>query len=144
MMDLTEKTIESEILYKGKILTLKRDTVLLPNGEKGVRETISHGGGAAVLVVKEGCFYMVKQFRYPYKKQILEIPAGKLNPGENPETTAIRELEEEGGVRAKTVELIQKVYPSTGPWRGASRRRARSRRRPTDAARRQAPRAPGP
>ena len=62
----------------------------------------------------DGKVLMVKQFRYPYKKQILEIPAGKLNPGENPETTAIRELEEEGGVRTKTVELIQTVYPSTG------------------------------
>ena len=113
-MDLTEKTIESEILYKGKILTLKRDTVLLPNGEKGVRESISHGGGAAVLVVKEDCFYMVIQFRYPYLEEVWEIPAGKLEKGEDPYVCALRELEEETGLRAKSLTLMGKIYPTPG------------------------------
>lgn len=113
-MNLDEKTLTAEYIYKGKILNLRKDKVELPNGIEAVREIIEHSGGSAVYCEMDGKVLMVKQFRYPYKKQILEIPAGKLNPGENPETTAIRELEEEGGVRAKTVELIQKVYPSTG------------------------------
>ena len=113
-MNLDEKTLTAEYIYKGKILNLRKDKVELPNGREAVREIIEHSGGSAVYCEMDGKVLMVKQFRYPYKKQILEIPAGKLNPGENPETTAIRELEEEGGVRAKTVELIQKVYPSTG------------------------------
>ncbi len=112
-MNLDEKTLKVEYIYKGRILNLRKDKVELPNGSLGDREIVEHSGGSCVYCEVDGKVLMVKQFRYPYKKQLLEIPAGKLNSGEDPETTAIRELEEEGGVKAKTVELIHKIYPST-------------------------------
>ena len=113
-MKLDEKTLGVEYIYKGRILNLRKDQVELPDGSKSVREVIEHSGGSCVYCEVDGKVLLVKQFRYPYKKQILELPAGKLNAGENPYDTAIRELEEEGGVRAKSVELIHTIYPSTG------------------------------
>ncbi len=113
-MNLDEKTLSTEYVYKGRILNLRQDKVELPNGKQSVREVIEHSGGSCIYCELDGKVLFVKQFRYPYKKQILELPAGKLNPGENPENTAIRELEEEGGVRAGKVQLIHKIYPSTG------------------------------
>lgn len=112
-MNLDEKTLSAEYIYKGKILNLRKDKVELPNGNVSAREVIEHSGGSCVYCELDGKVLLVKQFRYPYKKQLLELPAGKLNPGENPENTAIRELEEEGGILAKTVELMYKIYPST-------------------------------
>ena len=112
-MNLDEKTLSTEYIYKGKILNLRKDKVELPNGNQSTREVVEHSGGSCVYCEVDGKVLLVKQFRYPYKKQLLELPAGKLNPGENPENTAIRELEEEGGILAKTVELIHKIYPST-------------------------------
>ena len=113
-MKLDEKTLDVEYIYKGRILNLRKDKVELPDGSESVREVIEHSGGSCVYCEVDGKVLLVKQFRYPYKKQILELPAGKLNAGENPYDTAIRELEEEGGMRAKTVELIHTIYPSTG------------------------------
>lgn len=113
-MNLDEKTLSTEYIYKGKILNLRKDQVELPDKGKAIREVVEHSGGSCVYCEVDGKVLLVKQFRYPYKTQILELPAGKLNAGENPEETAIRELEEEGGVRAKSVELIHKIYPSTG------------------------------
>ena len=100
-MELFEKTLSSENIYDGKVVKLKKDEIELPNGEKSFREVITHPGGACVLAIENGFIYFVKQFRYPYGKVLLEIPAGKLNFGENPETCAIRELEEETGLIAK-------------------------------------------
>ena len=113
-MKLDEKTLDVEYIYKGRILNLRKDKVELPDGSESVREVIEHSGGSCVYCEVDGKVLLVKQFRYHYKKQILELPAGKLNAGENPYDTAIRELEEEGGMRAKTVELIHTIYPSTG------------------------------
>ena len=111
-MDFREKKISETLIYKGKILNLKKDQVLLPNGNEGVREYVEHSGGSAILCEKDGKILLVKQFRYPYGQEIYEIPAGKLNEGEDPEQTAIRELEEEGGVKAKRVEKLFDVYPT--------------------------------
>lgn len=111
-MNFEEKTVESNCLYKGKILNLKKDTVTLPDGNSAIREYVEHSGGSSVLCVKDGKVLMVKQFRYPYKEEIWEIPAGKLNDGETPEQTALRELEEEGGVRAKSIKQIFEMYPT--------------------------------
>lgn len=113
-MKFSEKTVEKNYVFNGKILDLKVDTVELINGEKAQREIVEHSGGSCVLVRRNGKILLVKQFRYAINKAIYEIPAGKLNKGENPLTTAIRELEEECGYKAKEVNLLFKVYPSPG------------------------------
>ena len=113
-MEFEEKTVSQNYLYKGKVLNLRRDEITLPNGNPAVREVVEHSGGSAVLCEKDGKILLVKQFRYPYKEELLEIPAGKLNEGEDPEQTAIRELEEEGGIKAEKVEKIFEIYPSPG------------------------------
>lgn len=111
-MSFEEKTSESNCLYKGKIINLKRDGVILPDGKNAVREYVEHSGGASVLCLKDGKVLMVKQFRYPYREEIWEIPAGKRNEGETFEQTALRELEEEGGVRARKIKKIFEIYPT--------------------------------
>ena len=112
-MKLTERRINSEKVYEGKILNLTVDEVSLPDGSRSVRECVHHDGGAAVLLVKDGAVLLVKQFRYLYGKEIYEIPAGKLNGGEDALTGAARELEEETGYRAKLVRMLD-LYPSPG------------------------------
>ena len=113
-MNFNEKTVNEQYLYKGKILNLRKDDIILPDGKNAVREVVEHSGGSCVLCEKDGKILLVKQFRYPYKKELLELPAGKLNPNETPEQTAIRELEEEGGIKAGRVEKMFDVYPSPG------------------------------
>lgn len=113
-MDFEEKTLKECTLYSGRILDLKKDEVLLPDGKKGFREIVRHGGGSAILCEKDGKILMVRQFRYAYKEELWEIPAGKVNAGEDPLATAFRELEEEGGVSAREMELMFSVYPSPG------------------------------
>ena len=113
-MDFKEKTVKEEYLYNGKILSLRKDQIVLPNGNPAIREVVEHSGGSAVLCEVDGKILLVKQFRYPYKEEVLEIPAGKINAGETPEQTAIRELEEEGGMKAERVEKMIDVYPSPG------------------------------
>lgn len=113
-MDFTEKTVKENYIYKGKIINLRKDDVILPDGKPAVREIIEHSGGSAILCVKNGKVLMVKQFRYPYKEVIWEIPAGKVNKGETPEQTALRELKEEGGLLAEKIEKLFDVYPSPG------------------------------
>ncbi len=111
-MEFKEKTIKKNYLYNGKILSVRKDDIVLPNGAPAVREVIEHSGGSAIYCEKDGKILLVKQFRYPYKEELYEIPAGKLNDGENPEDTAIRELEEEGGIKAKSVIKLFDIYPT--------------------------------
>ena len=111
-MDFKEKTINKNYLYKGKILNLCRDEVLLPNGKTAIRETVEHSGGSAILCERDNKILLVKQFRYPYGEVLYDIPAGKLNAGEDPAITAIRELEEEGGVKAERVVKMFDIYPT--------------------------------
>lgn len=113
-MQFNEKTKNSTVLYDGKILTLTKDEVILKNGKTALREVVHHSGGSTVLCEKDGKILLVKQFRYPYKKELLELPAGKLNKGETPKETAIRELREEAGVVCRDVELLFECYPSPG------------------------------
>lgn len=112
--DLTERKLDSELIYKGKILDLYRDTVQLPNGETGKREYIKHIGAAAVVpVTEEGDVLLVKQFRYPFSDVLEEIPAGKLDTaGEAPLTAAKRELQEETGCTAETWVSLGEYYPT--------------------------------
>ena len=113
-MDYTEKTVNKNYVFKGKILTVRCDDALLPDGKPCTREMIEHGGGACVLYVKDGKVLLVKQYRYPYAETVYEIPAGKIDKGEDPEKTAFRELEEEGGIRAEKLQLLYVMYPSPG------------------------------
>ncbi len=113
-MDFEEKTLKSDYLYKGKILNLKKDEVLLPNEKKAFREIVEHNGGSCVICEKDDKILMVRQYRYAFKKELWEIPAGKINEGEDPALTAVRELEEEGGIKAHSVQLMYKIFPSPG------------------------------
>ena len=113
-MNLQEKTVKKNEIYRGKILNLRCDDALLPDGRPCKREIVEHGGGAAVLCVREGKVALIRQYRYAYGEEVLEIPAGKLENGEEPEFAARRELEEETGLRAKKLEHIFTLYPSPG------------------------------
>ncbi len=113
-MDYVEKTVKKNYVYEGKILTLRCDDASLPDGRACKREIIEHSGGACVLFVKDGKVLLVRQYRYAYGESIYEIPAGKLEKGEDPMQAAARELEEEGGVRADELRLLYIVYPTPG------------------------------
>ncbi len=113
-MSFNEKTISSETKYKGKILNLRIDTVESVNGES-TREIVEHSGGAVVLpLLPNKNVVMIRQFRKPLERDVLEIPAGKIEQGESPEETAFRELQEETGYMANNMTLLTKMYPSVG------------------------------
>ncbi|WP_026689392.1 NUDIX hydrolase [Alteribacter aurantiacus] len=112
---LEEKTINKKEIYKGRIIDLSVHNVALPNGKESKREIINHPGAVAVLAVtKENKIVLVNQYRKALEKTIAEIPAGKLETGEDPSLCAIRELEEETGYRAHSVKKIASFYTSPG------------------------------
>lgn len=114
-MSFYEKSIEIDNLYNGKVVTLELHTVELDNGKTAKREIVRHRGGVAIVALtKDNEIFMVRQFRKPYDKELLEVPAGKLEKGEIPEETALRELKEETGLSAERVALITIMYPSPG------------------------------
>ncbi len=113
-MDYVEKTVEKHYVYEGKIIKVRRDEAILPNGEPCIRELVEHSGGASVLYIEDGKVLLVRQFRYAYGESLYEIPAGKLEYGEDPKAAAARELEEEAGVRAGRLELLFTLYPTPG------------------------------
>ncbi len=113
-MDYVEKTVKKNYVYKGKILTLRKDDALLPDGSSCIREIIEHSGGACALYVEEGKALFVRQYRYAYGESIYELPAGKLNEGEDPMQAAQRELEEETGIFANRLQLLHVMYPTPG------------------------------
>ena len=114
LMDYIEKTVKKNYVFKGKILTVRCDDALLPDGKPCTREIIEHNGGACVLYVEDGKILLVRQFRYPYGESIYEIPAGKLDGAEEPIVAAARELEEEAGIKAEKFELLYIDYPTPG------------------------------
>ncbi len=114
-MDLTEKTLSTEKIFDGRILHIRRDTIRLPNGEEAIREVVDHPGGVCVLALdEENRALLVSQFRYPYRRVLRELPAGKLEYGEDPEEAAIRELREETGAVAGEFRSLGELYPSPG------------------------------
>lgn len=114
--DLAETTLTSEAVYDGALLHVVRDTVRTPSGGTSVREWIRHPGAAAVVpLFDDGDTLLVRQFRYPPRREFLELPAGKLDAeGEDPEETARRELEEETGHRAGRLTSLGTLYPCIG------------------------------
>jgi ADP-ribose pyrophosphatase len=109
------KRLKREVVYTVKIFDLIVDQVEYPSGNKGIREIAHHPGGAVVVpLFDDGRVIMVRQLRYPFGKHILELPAGKLNKGEDPELAARRELEEETGWTAGKLEKLTSIYTTPG------------------------------
>ena len=113
-MDLQERTVRVNYVYQGKIVNLRCDEAALPDGRPCKREMVEHPGGASVLCVYEGKIALVRQFRYAYQEELLEIPAGKLERGEDPLLAAKRELEEETGLVASELKPLYTLYPTPG------------------------------
>ena len=112
---LLERKLNSRKVFSGRLLHVYKDSVILPDGEKTTREYIKHPGATAVLPVFEnGDVILIKQFRYPLSQIFYEVPAGKIDAGEDPETTGIRELQEETGLVCNHFSYIGHFYPSIG------------------------------
>ena len=110
-----EKTLSENTIFKGKVFTVKEKQVQLENGSVHRREVVLHNGGASVIPVDdEGNVYMVRQFRSPFECEVLEIPAGKLEPGEDPFAAAQRELKEETGFTAEKYYNLGEMWPTVG------------------------------
>ena len=113
-MVFEEKVLSSEMIYEGKIINLRKDKVTVINGTS-YREVVEHSGGAVLLAVTDDRrMIMVRQYRRPADKVMFEVPAGKIDPGEDPAETAVRELKEETGYTAENVRYLCRFYPSVG------------------------------
>lgn len=114
-MELTEKTLSSKSVFDGRILHIALDEVELPDGKKSKREVVNHPGGVTVAALDEdNNLLFVKQFRYPYKEVVLELPAGKLEKGSTPLENGKRELMEETGAEGYSYISLGQLYPSPG------------------------------
>jgi len=114
-MEYNEKTVSEEHIYKGKIISVDLVTVTLPDGRQATRDIVRHPGASVVVPLNEkGEVYMVRQFRKPLDAETLEIPAGKLDPGEDPYICAERELKEETGLRAKEIKHLVSIHSTPG------------------------------
>ncbi len=112
---LIEKCLETEPIFKGRLLDIHRDRVRLPNDSESTREYTRHPGAVAMVpLLPDGRIMLIRQFRYPVRKVMIELPAGKLDPGEDYLTTAPRELEEEIGYRAGEFILLGEIDPCVG------------------------------
>lgn len=113
--NLDEVRLSSESVFQGKLLKVWKDKVKLPNGREASREMIKHPGAVGILpVLPDGSLIFVKQFRYPVNSVLYEIPAGKLEPGEDPKECAVRELSEETGYAAKTWTYLTSIVTTPG------------------------------
>ena len=114
-MKLFVKTLTSETKFEGRIIKVLRDTVELENGKTSAREVVCHNGGVCVAALTEqNEVLLVRQFRYPYKEVLLELPAGKLEKGEDPIEAVKREQMEETGTTGENYISLGKLYPSPG------------------------------
>lgn len=113
-MIFEEKTISSELVYEGPVFQIRKHRVETPGGES-IRDIVEHSGGAIMLAITgEGKVIVERQYRKALEKPFLELPAGKADPGETPEETAVRELSEETGYTASMVEHLISFYPTCG------------------------------
>lgn len=115
-MNLSEKQLNKKYIYNGKIINLRGDDALLPNGNTALREVVEHPGGVCVAALTDNKeLLLVKQFRYPYMEEILEIPAGKRDSNdEAPLECGKRELREETGATAEKFLFLGELYPTPG------------------------------
>ena len=112
---LEEKTLSSRLVYEGRAVKLRVDTVQMPSGRKTTREIVEHADCVAIVAVDaDDNVLLVNQFRKPVEKELLEIPAGGIDPGETPETTVCRELREETGYLPRRVEKLGGFYSAPG------------------------------
>lgn len=110
-----ETTLSSKRVYKGRLIRLRVDQVRLPDGRTTTREIVGHRGSVAIVALDdENHVLLVRQYRKPVEKTLLELPAGTLEPGENPEDCAFRELQEETGYRADALEPLATFYTAPG------------------------------
>lgn len=115
MKDLDEHSLSSEQVWRGKLLDVRRDRVRLPDGHEGVREYIVHPGAVVVIpVLADGRLLFERQYRYPVGQTFLELPAGKIDPGEPIVATARRELLEETGYTAENWRYLGVMHPCIG------------------------------
>ena len=131
MLDLTEKLLQSHPIYNGRIIRVRRDEVLLPDGGHGLREVVDHPGGVGILALDDkGQVALVRQYRYAVGEHLWEIPAGKREKGEEPRITARRELHEEVGADAERWTDLGTLIASPGCYaeRPAPGRQNRGRR----------------
>jgi ADP-ribose pyrophosphatase len=113
-MNLKEERIRSNLIYSGKIFNVYRDEVMLPNGKLAYREAVDHNGAVAIVPLDKDEVILIRQFRYSTGEEILEIPAGTLNKGEDPESCARRELEEEIGYTAGKIKKMTEFFLAPG------------------------------
>lgn len=115
MSKLKETRLSTEKIFKGSLLDVRRDEVSLPNGKTSTREWIKHPGAACIIpVLPDGKIALIKQYRYPVQAEMIELPAGKLDPGEAPEVCARRELQEEIGYSAGKMTFVCHIHPAIG------------------------------
>lgn len=109
---LKETATSSEVVYEGIFLHMKRDQVLLPDGQTALREYLTHPGAVAIVpILSDGRVLLERQYRYPIGQAVIEMPAGKLDPNEDPLACAKRELQEETGYQAKKWEFLGRIHP---------------------------------
>jgi len=114
---MTEKKLSSELIYDGRILRLHVDTVELPNGKRALREVADHPGGVAIVALdRDDNVLTVKQYRYAFSRVMEEIPAGKLERGEDPRAAALRELKEETGATPERFTELGEIIVSPGAY----------------------------
>ncbi len=114
-MNYEEKTLDSAVVYDGKVIKVIKDNIETADGHKSFREVVLHNGGVVIAAMKdEETILLVKQYRYPLKHVNLELPAGKLEIGENPDDACKRELEEETGYRAKVWKSLGYINTTPG------------------------------
>lgn len=114
-MNLKEERLHSQDVFVGRMLHMQVDTVRLPDGRQATRELVRHPGAAAVVpVLSDGRVVLVRQYRYPLGRETLEIPAGKLELGEDPRECVLRELQEEAGYKAGTLERLSTICTAPG------------------------------
>ena len=115
LSDMSEVALSSQTVFKGKLLHVKSDQVRLPNGHESVREYIIHPGAAMIIaMLDEQTIVLERQYRYPLNRHFIELPAGKIDPGEDPLQTAQRELQEECGYVASEWRHLTTLHPGIG------------------------------
>lgn len=115
MSDLKESKLSSEIVYQGSFLDVRKDKVLLPDGNTSTREWIKHPGAVCIIpILPNGDIALIRQYRYPIKREMIELPAGKLDGIEESEMCAKRELEEEIGYSSDKITFLTQIHPAIG------------------------------